>query len=138
MSESADQGTVADLARIQDVIRIEDLLDLTHKLEYVFAHGLFQIDHLGMTDGVLAGDLSFQFGTLGVCSVHDDFDFLLEFLFLQIIGAAVDMQVTVTGVTEVADPDSILFTQLTDVDQEIGDLVHGNHHVHLIDESSIT
>ena len=115
MSESADQGAVADLARIQNVIRIEDLLNLTHKLEYVFTNRLFQIDHLGMTDGMLTGYLSLQFCTLGICSVHDDFDFLLEFLFFQIIGAAVDMQVSVSGMTEVADPDSILFSQLSNM-----------------------
>ena len=90
-----------------------------------------------MADGVLAGDLALELGALGVGLVHDDLGAALELVLLQIVGAAVDVQVAVARVAEVADRETLLLTEGADVDQEGRDLVDGDDDVHLVEELGV-
>ena len=47
------------------------------------------------------------------------------------------MQVAVAGMTEVPDPDAVLVSQGTDVNQKCRDLIHRHNYVHLIDELGV-
>ena len=86
---------------------------------------------------MLAGDLALELGALGVGRVHDDLDAALELFLLQVVGAAVDVQVAVAGVAEVAQADADLLAEAADIDQKGGDLVHRDDHVHFVHQPGL-
>ena len=64
-----------------------------------------------MSDGMLTGDLAFQLSTFGIGLVHDDLDPSFDLFLLQFVGAAVNMQVAVSGMSKVADTDTVFLAQ---------------------------
>ena len=90
-----------------------------------------------MADGVLAGDLTFKLGALGIALVHDDLDLGNELFPRHGVGAAVDMQVAVAGVAEVADLYPLLRADFADIDEKLRDPVDGYNNVHLVKELGV-
>ena len=90
-----------------------------------------------MADSVLAGDLTLEFGALCIALIHNDLDLGNELLLGHRVGAAVDMQVAVAGVTKVTDVDTLLCADFADVDEELSDPVDRNDNVQLVDELGV-
>ena len=125
-------GIGAYLADVEDHVRVKDLLDLSHKVECSLADGFLEVFLLRVADGVLAGDLTFKLGALGVALVHNDLDLGEELFLGHGVGAAVDMQVAVARVAEVADLYPLLRADLADVDEKVCDPVDRDNDVHLV------
>ena len=89
---------------------------------------------LGPADGVLAGDLAAQLVALGIALGHDYLVAAQELVQLQLVGAAVDVQVAVTGVAEGAQAEAVSRRSLTAVGEEGGNAVHGHDDVHLVEQ----
>ena len=83
---------------------------------------------------MFAGNLAPQFRAFGVQLVHELVHSLFEDRQFHIVGAGVDMQVPVAGVTEHLHLKGEVPLDLFDVQHEIGDGGNGDHHVTFIQQ----
>ena len=91
----------------------------------------------GVTDGMLAGDLTGKLVALGVALIHKRLHPALELVLIEVVGAAVYMQISVPRVTERAHIHALLPGLIVGIHQKFRYLVHRNHHVHLVKELGV-
>lgn len=129
----ASYALVANFAGVQNALRVKRLFNARHQGECRITHRFAQVFLFRVPNAVLARNLAAQLVAFRVRRMHNTRRLLKKRLTLNIVSAAINMQVAVTRMAERANEHVVLDARIMNKAQEFSDFIDGDHHVHFIE-----